>query len=84
MFKLSYICDTMEIYIDVYLNADGEKASIIYKKILKLGLKPTIGEHDFVYDWKGIVDIEEELKFIESIQSALSGTKALLKFKTIR
>lgn len=74
----------METYIDVYLNTDGVKASVIYKKIIKLGLKPTIGEHDFVYDWKGIVDIEEELKFIEGIQSALSGTKTILKFKTVR
>jgi hypothetical protein len=74
----------METYIDVYLNTDGEKASVIYKKIIKLGLKPTIGEHDFVYDWKGIVDIEEELKFIEGIQKALNGTKTILKFKTVR
>lgn len=74
----------METYIDVYLNTDGEKASVIYKKIIKLGLKPTIGEHDFVYDWKGIVDIEEELKFIEGIQKALKGTKTILKFKTVR
>ena len=74
----------METYIDVYLSVDGEKASIIYKKLIALGLKPTIGEHDFVYDWKSIVDIEEELKFIEDIQSELKGTKILLKFKTIR
>jgi hypothetical protein len=74
----------METYIDVYLNTDGEKASVIYKKIIKFGLKPTIGEHDFVYDWKGIVDIEEELKFIEGIQKALNGTKTILKFKTVR
>jgi len=49
-----------------------------------LGLKPTIGEHDFVYDWKGIADIEEEMKLIDNIQSALIGTKTILKFKTAR
>jgi hypothetical protein len=74
----------METFIDVYLNVDGEKASIIYKKLISLGLKPTIGEHDFVYDWKSIVDIEEELKFIEDIQSKLKGSKVILKFTTIR
>jgi hypothetical protein len=74
----------METYVDVYLNVDGEKASVIHNKLIKLELKPTIGEHDFVHDWKGIVSIEEELKFIENIQSTLKGTKAILKFKTIR
>lgn len=74
----------METFIDVYLNVDGGKASSIYKKLIALGLKPTIGEHDFVYDWKSIVDIEEELKFIEDIQSELKGTKVILKFTTIR
>jgi len=82
--KLSYICDTMETFIDVYLKSNGEKASVIYKKLINLGLKPTIGEHDFVYDWKKIVDIEEELKLIENIQSALNEDKVTLKFKTIR
>jgi hypothetical protein len=74
----------METFIDVYLNVDGERASIIYKKLISLGLKPTIGEHDFVYDWKSIVDIEEELNFIEDIQSKLKGSKVILKFTTIR
>ncbi len=74
----------METFIDVYLNVDGEKASIIYKKLISLGLKPTIGEHDFVYDWKSIVDIEEELNFIEDIQSKLKDSKVILKFTTIR
>ena len=74
----------METYIDIYLNVDGEKASVIHNKLTKIGLKPTIGEHDFVYNWGGIANIAEELKFIENIQSTLRGPGAILKFKTIR
>ena len=74
----------METFIDVYLKSDGGKASVIYKKLIDLNLKPTIGEHDFVYDWKKIVDIEEELKLVEDIQTALKDDKVILKFKTIR
>jgi len=74
----------METYIDVYLSVDGEKASIIYKKILLLGLKPTIGDHDFIFNWKRIVNIDEEITFIDNIQSELKGTGAILKFTTIR
>ena len=74
----------METYVDIYLQVDGTKASIIHKKILQLGLKPTIGEHDFIYNWNRIVTIEEEIKFIDKIQSELKGTGAILKFTTIR
>lgn len=74
----------MDTYIDVFLNVDSEKISVIHNKLINLGLKPTIGEHDFVYKWKGIVSIEEELNFIENIQSELKGTGAILKFKSIR
>ena len=74
----------METYIDIYLSTDGEKSSIIHKKLVELGLKPTIGEHDFIYNWKGIVNMEEEIKFIDKIQTSLQGTGALLRFTTIR
>jgi hypothetical protein len=74
----------METYVDIFISADGEKISIIHDIMVELGLKPTIGEHDFVYNWKGITTIEEEIKFIEKIQDKLKGTGVLLKFKTLR
>ena len=74
----------METYIDIYLSADGEAASSIHKKLIGLGLKPTIGEHDFVYNWNGIANIDEEIKFIETVQKKLKGTGAMLRFTTIR
>ena len=58
----------METYVDVYLNADGEKASKVHKKLVQLKLKPTIGEHDYVYTWESLATIEDELKFIEKVQ----------------
>ncbi len=74
----------METYVDLILAADGEKASVVHDKLIKLGLKPTIGEHDFFYAWKGIVAIEEELAFINRIQDSLKGTGVLLKFCSVR
>ena len=74
----------METFVDVYMNVDGEKGSVIFRKLNELGLKYYVGEHDFVYDWKGIAPIQEELKLIDKIQSQLKGTGALLKFTTIR
>ena len=74
----------METYVDIFLNTDGEKASIIEKKLIDMGLKPTIGDHDFVYDWGKIVDPSEVVNFVDKIQTNLKGTGAILKFKTIR
>ena len=74
----------METYIDVYLSSDGVKSSEILKKLVDMGLKPSIGDHDFLYDWKGIVSIEEEIEFIDKIQEKLRGTGVILKFKTNR
>lgn len=74
----------MKTYVEVYISADGEKASLITEKLYELGLKPTIGEHDFVYNWKDDVPITEVLKFIDRIQAKLRGTGAILNFSTIR
>jgi hypothetical protein len=74
----------METYIDLFISTDGEKNSVIYKKLIELGFKPTLGEHDFVYNWNGIVNLEEEMEFIDLIQTKLKGTNAYLKFTTSR
>ena len=74
----------METYIDVFFNMDGEKASDVFKILTDMGLKYCIGEHDFVYDWKGIVDINEELNLINDIQNRLKGSGVILRFKTTR
>ena len=74
----------METYIDIFFSTDGEKASIIEKKLKDMGLKTNIGEHDFVYDWGKIVDYSEVIDFVDKIQSNLKGSGAILKFTTIR
>jgi len=74
----------MDTYVDLFISSDGEKVTTIHKKMVEMGLKPTIGEHDFIYSWTGIVTIDEELEFIEKIQSKLKGTGAILRFTSIR
>jgi hypothetical protein len=76
--------DSLETFVDVYMHVDGEKGSVIFNKLNEIGLKYYIGEHDFVYDWKGIAAISDELKLIDKIQLQLKGTGVLLKFTTIR
>ena len=74
----------MKTYIEVLISADGEKASLISEKLFDMGLKPSFGEHDFVYNWKDEVVLPEVLNFVDRIQSKLKGTGAILKFTTIR
>jgi len=74
----------MKTYVEVLVSADGAKASVISERLIEMGLKPTIGEHDFVYNWKDNVAISEVLKFVDRIQSKLKGTGAILNFSTIR
>lgn len=74
----------MKTYVEVLVSADGEKASVISERLIEMGLKPTIGEHDFVYNWKDTVSITEVLNFVDRVQSKLKGTGAILNFITIR
>ena len=74
----------METFIDIFHNVDGEKASAIFEKLNEMGLKHHIGDHDFVYDWKRVATIDEELVFIDQIQEKLKGTGVILKFTTVR
>jgi hypothetical protein len=74
----------MKTYVEVLVSADGEKASVITERLLDMGLKSAIGEHDFVYRWKGDVVLAEVLRFVDQVQLRLKGTGAILKFTTIR
>jgi len=74
----------METYVDLYINSDGEKASVINKKLFEIGLKSSMGGHDFMYDWKGIVDKSEVVALADKIQLKLKGTGVFMKFITVR
>ena len=73
----------MKTYVEILHSADGEKASTIFEILSEMGLKPSFGQHDFVYNWKGDVTLMEVLKFLDRIISKLKSTGVILKFSTI-
>ncbi|UCD14270.1 MAG: hypothetical protein JSW60_02325 [Thermoplasmatales archaeon] len=73
----------METYIEILHSADGERASRIFEILSEMGLKPSFGQHDFVYCWKKDVTLSEVLKFLDQVLSKLKGTGAVIKFSTI-
>ena len=75
--------ESMRTYVELLVNADGEKVSVITDKLFDMGLKTTFGQHDLVYRWKDKVTLIEVLRFIDNVQSKLKGTGAILKFTTI-
>lgn len=86
LFIQTFYCplgESMKTYVEVFVNADGEKASVITERLLEMGLTSAIGEHDFVYRWKDDVVLVEVLRFVDKVQSKLKGTGAILKFRTI-
>jgi hypothetical protein len=76
--------DYMKTYVEVYVSADGGKASEITQKLHEMGLEPSFGEHDFEYKWKKNVTLPEILRLVDNVQSKLRGSGAILKFATIR
>lgn len=73
----------MKTYVEILHSADGEKASTIFEILSEMGLKPSFGQHDFVYTWKNDVTLAEVLKFLDHVQFKLKDTGAILKFSTI-
>ena len=74
----------MKTYIEILHSADGEKVSVIFEKMISMGFEPALGEHEFVYIWKNNVTLPEVINFLDSVVLKLKGTKAILKFTTIR
>ena len=74
----------MKTYIEILHCADGEKVSVIFEKMIKMGFEPALGDHEFVYNWKDNATLPEVINFLDSVVIKLKGTKAILKFSTIR
>lgn len=73
----------MKTYVEIIHSAEGEKASKIFEILSELGLRPSFGQHDFVYCWKSNVALPEVLKFLDHVLSKLKDTGAMVKFSTI-
>lgn len=84
LISISILGNIMKTYVEVYVSADGDKASKITQIMHDIGLEPSFGEHDFEYKWKEKVTLPEILRFVDDVQSKLKGTGVLLKFATIR
>ena len=56
---------------------------MIFEILSEIGLKPSYGQHDFVYYWNKDVTFTEIILFLDRLILKLKGTGAILKFSTI-
>ena len=73
----------MKSYLIVWFNSEGGKPSEINQRLMSLGFKPIQGTHDFVYEWRKNVEIEEILRFGDKVQMTLLGMNVMFKLETI-
>ena len=73
----------MKTYVEILHSTDGIKPSIIFEILSEMGLKPSYGQHDFVYYWNKDVSFTEIILFLDRLISKLKDSGAILKFSTI-
>ncbi len=73
----------MKSYLIIWFNSEGAKPSEINQRLLSLGFKPMAGTHDYVYEWRKNVEVEEILRFGDKVQMTLQGLNVMFKLETV-
>jgi hypothetical protein len=73
----------MKSYLIVWFNSEGGKPSDINQRLMSLGFKPLQGTHDYVYEWRKNVEVEEILRFGDKVKMTLQGLNVMFKLETI-
>lgn len=71
----------MKLYLKLYINSQGASTLDIIKIAEGMGFSPSVGDHDFVIDFK---TPEEYGEILEKLHKMLKGTKALYTVSTRR
>ena len=73
----------MNTYLTLWFNSNGEKPSIVTRKLEQLGFKPVQGNYDFVYKWGQKASIEDVLATSDKVQRELKNCNVSFKLETI-
>ncbi|SNQ61480.1 hypothetical protein [Candidatus Methanoperedens nitratireducens] len=73
----------MKSYLIVWFNSEGGKPSEINQRLMSLGFKPLQGTHDYVYEWRKNVEVDEILSFGDKVKMTLQGLNVMFKLETI-
>ncbi|UCD96682.1 MAG: hypothetical protein JSV35_01115 [Candidatus Bathyarchaeota archaeon] len=72
-----------ETYLTLWFKSEGATPTTIAMRLQRIGFKPVKGKHDFVYDWKRQIGLEEIFKLGDTVSKTLKGLKVLYKLETV-
>jgi hypothetical protein len=73
----------MRTNVSIIVSSEGGLMSEVARIFSGLGFKPTLGMHDFVYEWKETkVTPEKVIDLIDKVQKKLRGVNVGLHFVT--
>jgi hypothetical protein len=71
----------MRTNVSIIVSSEGGLMSEVVKRFRELGFKPTLGMHDFVYEWEETkVTPEKVIDLIDKVQIKLKGMEIGLHF----
>ena len=72
-----------ETYLTLWFRSEGATPTSIAMRLQRIGFTPVKGKHDFVYDWKRQIGLEEIFKLGDKVSKTLKGSKVLYKLETV-
>ena len=73
----------MRTNVSILGNSEGGLMSEITERFREIGFKPSLGMHDFQYNWEGVtVTSEKVIELIDKVQMKLKGLNVGLHFMT--
>jgi len=69
-------------YLTLWFSSEGKTPTSAIMKLQNIGFKPSRGKHDFVYDWKGQIGLEEMFELGDTVHKTLKGLKILYRLET--
>ena len=69
-------------HLTLWFNSEGKAPTSVMMKLQDIGFKPSEGKHDFIYDWKQGIGLDEITKLRDTVHKALKGSKVLYKLET--
>ena len=73
----------MKTHVSIIVSREGGLMSEVARIFGELGFKPTLGIHDFVYEWEETrVAPEKVIDLVDKVQTKLKGMNVGLHFVT--
>lgn len=70
-------------YLTLWFSSEGADPTSVVMRLQAIGFKPTRGRHDFVYDWRRQIKLEEIFQLGDTVHRTLKRLKVLYKLETV-